>query len=210
MLTAATRPGCGMVTGIPANADGSEVPWGRTCADGTLPYLTDRVTGAGAQDVLWLSTWETSDRIVNGRLMKFGTPAADRALLAKLEESYRAITANGARLVLLTVPPRAATSQIRGRDPVDEKKTQHLNHLFHVFAGQHPQNVSVVDLAHVVCPSGPPCPAKVGGVVLRARDGGHFDGAGPAWVAPRLLRAVLAALPRSPSAATTSPTTGAP
>ncbi|HUV09639.1 MAG TPA: acyltransferase family protein, partial [Acidimicrobiia bacterium] len=93
VLTAATRPGCGMVTGIPANADGSEVPWGRTCADGTLPYLSDQATSSGAQVVLWLSTWETSDRIINGRLVKFGTPAADRALLAKLQESYATITA---------------------------------------------------------------------------------------------------------------------
>ena len=39
-FTAATRPGCGLVTGIPAIADGTAVPWGPTCDDETTRYLT--------------------------------------------------------------------------------------------------------------------------------------------------------------------------
>ena len=34
-------------------------------------------------------------------------------------------------------------------------------------------------------------PGDVDGLRLRPRDGGHFEGDGPEWVAPRLLDAVF-------------------
>ena len=53
----------------------------------------------------------------------------------------------------------------------------------------------------IVCPLGPPCPAEVDGVVLRPKDGRHFDGDGSNWVASHLLDRlfeVLAGGPASP------------
>ncbi len=190
-LSSATRPGCGMIRGTPALADGSEVPWGRGCSDQTLGYLDSAIRDHTPNTVLWLSTWETADRIIDGTLYKFGNRATDDALLAKLEESREHITRYGARLMLITNPPRAEHSDTYVRDPAEDAKIERLNGLFRRFAAQHPDSVSVVDLDAIVCKGGPPCPEYVDGLRLRPRDGGHFEGDGPEWVAPRLLDAVF-------------------
>jgi peptidoglycan/LPS O-acetylase OafA/YrhL len=209
---AATRPGCGMVTGILTLADRSIIAWGPTCDAGTPDYLRSSVQGASANVVVWLSTWETADRLVNGRWYKFGTPSGDKMLLEKLDESRRIITANGARILLLTVPPPAAHSDQTVRNPTQEAQFEHLNQLFQTFAAQHAESVTIVDFARIVCPNGPPCPEYVDGIRLRPRDGGHFEGGGPAWVAPRLLDAILKALPdaATPRSSVSRPPSGAP
>ena len=195
------RPGCGLVTGVPAYPTGSPIPWGPTCDNGTSQFLSDSVHLANAQVVLWLSTWETADRIVDGTFYQFGTPAADAMLLQKFDEARATLTSGGARLVMLTVAPHAIPSDTTSTDdPADDATYLHLNALFRLFAAQHPDSVTVVDLAAIICPTGPPCPADVDGVRLRPHDGGHFAGDGPAWVAPRLLDAVMRELYPAPRA----------
>ncbi|MEX2255400.1 MAG: acyltransferase family protein [Acidimicrobiia bacterium] len=189
-LSSASRPGCGMVTGVPALDDGTEVPWGRGCSDGTIDYLDLAVSTRAPTTVLWLSTWEMTDRIVDGTLYKFGTKRGDAALLEKFEESYAHITKDGAQLLLVTNTPRAEHSDTQVRNAAEDHRAEHLNDLYRQFAARHPDTVSVVDLASIVCPSGPPCPEYVDGIRLRPRDGGHYEGDGPEWVAPRLLDAV--------------------
>ena len=193
-LSSTTRPGCGMVTGIPASGDGSELPWGRGCANSTLDYLDGAVRQDQPTTVLWLSTWETLGRIIDGKLVEFGTPAFDAALLTEFEETRVHLTSGGAHVVLITNAPRAEHSDTVFNIPDETSRTEHLNQLYKTFAAQHPESVTVVDLAAIVCPSGPPCPEFVDGVRLRPRDGGHYEGDGPAWVAPRLLNAVSAAV----------------
>jgi peptidoglycan/LPS O-acetylase OafA/YrhL len=197
-LSSTTRPGCGLVTGIPASGDGSELPWGRGCANSTLGYLDTAVRDDQPTTVLWLSTWETLGRIIDGKLVEFGTPAFDAALLAEFEESRVHLTSGGAHLVLITNAPRAEHSDTVFNIPDETSRTQHLNRLYKTFAAQHPESVTVVDLAAIVCPTGPPCPEFVDGVRLRPRDGGHYEGDGPAWVAPRLLDAISAAVAKLP------------
>jgi peptidoglycan/LPS O-acetylase OafA/YrhL len=192
-LHTATRPGCGLITGIPTLPDGTEVPWGRACSDGTMPYLTSQIADQAPTTVLWLSTWETADRRVGGRVYRFGTKAADKVVMDRLEESRKLITANGARLVLLTNAPSAERSETHVRDPAEDAKIERLNRILEKFASEHPETVSLVDLAAIVCPNGTPCPEQVEGVTLRPRDGGHFEGGGPGWVAPRLLDAITRA-----------------
>jgi hypothetical protein len=66
------------------------------------------------------------------------------------------------------------------------------------FAARYPNTAAVADLASIVCLKGS-CPAEVDGVVLRPRDGNHFEGDGPAWVAPRLYTEIMRALSAIPS-----------
>ena len=193
-LTAATRPGCGVITGIPALPDGTEIAWGRKCDREAVSYLETSVRDGAPQVVLWLSTWEAADRIVDGVFYPFGTARADAMLLQRFEESRALLTSAGARLVVLTTPPSAAENELGLRDRPLERRTLHLNELLRELARANPASVTLVDFAELVCPSGPPCPAVVDGVTLRPRDGGHFEGEGPAWVAPRLLDLVTAAL----------------
>jgi peptidoglycan/LPS O-acetylase OafA/YrhL len=189
-----TRPGCGMTTVVPLLDSGAEVPWGEACASDTAKYQRDAIEGVAPDVVLWLSTWETSDGIAGDATVRFGSRAADDALLAELEAGRDRLVAGGARLVLVTVPPPAETSEVHPLRADEAIRRRHLGVLFRRFAARHPADVGVADLSAIVCPRGDPCAASVDGVVLRPYDGNHFEGGGPAWVAPRLYAAVLQAL----------------
>jgi peptidoglycan/LPS O-acetylase OafA/YrhL len=204
-LSVHTRPGCGMTTAIPLLDDGSEVPWGQACAGNTAEYQSNAVREVNPDVVLWLSTWETANALANGVAVRFGTPAGDEALLNEFEAARARISKDGARLVMVTVPRAADTSEVK---PLTERAPSaypHLNRLLRQFAKRHPGDVAVADLASLVCPEKDSCPATVDGVVPRPRDGNHFEGDGPAWVAPRLYADVISALSALPSPSPSSP-----
>jgi SGNH domain-containing protein len=123
-----------------------------------------------------MSTWELSNRIdpATGSLLKRGTPAHDRELLASIDAQAKRLTAGGAHLVLLTVPPRAPGETSGISADGQDGRYAHYNALLRRYARAHAATVSVVDLAHWVCPGGPLCPAKVHGVLMRP-DGAHFS-----------------------------------
>jgi lysophospholipase L1-like esterase len=179
-----------MTTSIPSGDDGSTVSWAANCSRQTAGYETAAVSEHQPQVVIWLSSWEAGAHVVNGRVLRFDTPDGDAALLADFEASRQRLTAGGATLVMLTMPSRAERSDLGLADPAAAAVYVHLNSLFRQFAAANPQTVRVVDLARIVCPTGAPCPEHVDGVRLRPRDGVHFEGDGPAWVAPRLLDAI--------------------
>jgi SGNH domain (fused to AT3 domains) len=58
--------------------------------------------------------------------------------------------------------------------------------LFQSWAGRHTDRVTVVDLAPVLCPAGPPCPDTVGGVRLRT-DQVHFTPEGARRAVDRIF-----------------------
>jgi hypothetical protein len=192
-LFAASRPGCGMTTAIPLRRNGEFVPWAPNCARNTADYQAQNVAQYQPQVVLWLSSWEAANHLYDGVRLDFRTPEGDAALLADFEESRQRLTAEGATLVLLTLPQQAEQSELGAADPLLVRLYPHLNKLFRQFAAEHADTVKVVDLAEIVCPGGAPCPEVVGGVKLRPRDGRHFEGDGPAWVSKRLLDALLEA-----------------
>lgn len=183
-------PGCGMVRGLPADDSLTAIPWAAAC-DGSIATHNREVAATGADVVTWLSTWETANRIVDGQGYEFGTPDGDAVLLALIDESAQQLTAGGARLVFLTMAPNTTGPRRPTVDPVADQRALHLDELLRTYARAHPDRVAVLDLAAVVCPSGPPCPTEVEGVTLRPDDGGHFAGDGPAWVAPRIFDRLL-------------------
>lgn len=187
-----TAPGCGMVRGLPA--DDALVPVGmvRACDD-AVPVRNAGTAASGADVVTWLSTWETSNRIVDGGAYVFGTPEGDAGLLRLVDESAQRLMSGGARLVLLTMPPSTTGPERPVVTEADIRGALHLNALLRQYAAAHADRVGILDLAAVVCPDGPLCAPEEGGVTLRPNDGGHFAGAGPAWVAPRLLDLLVGA-----------------
>jgi peptidoglycan/LPS O-acetylase OafA/YrhL len=198
-LDAVTRPGCGLTTATPLYDTGEPVPWGPVCAANAPAYEDQAVAATQPEVVLWFSSWETSDTVENGVVTHFGTLAGDTALLRDLDAARARLTAGGARLLLVTVPPPADTSEVQPLRPDEGARRAHLDALFWIYALRHPQDVGVVDLARILCPStdgdGGGCPATTAdGVVPRPRDGNHFEGDGPAWVAPRLYSAMIASL----------------
>jgi hypothetical protein len=193
-LTSYTRPGCGIITGIPAFPDGTPIPGAARCDATTPGDIRGALAGSRPQYVAAFSTWETADRTVDGQFFKFGTPEADAMLLGKLEELRAMVAGAGAELLLVTVPPRAEPSETTPVvSPTETETYLHLNELYRMFARTH-ADVGIVDLAGLVCHRGPPCPANKGAVVLRPRDGGHFSAEGAAWLAPHFLRRILWAI----------------
>jgi hypothetical protein len=148
---------------------------------------------------------------VNGKFVRFGTKAGYALLTQELNAALARFHAAGAsRLVLLTYPPRASHSDQVVTTTLDRTLPPKLNRFFHTYAAEHPSDVIVVDLASIVCPGGWPCPEFVDGIRPRPRDGGHFEGAGPAWLAPKLVQAIIDGLRKSAMARNASVDKGTP
>lgn len=185
-----TTSGCGMIRGLPADDQLVPISFVRGC-DGGIPSNNAGTGSSGADVVTWLSTWETANRVVDGQAYVFGTPEADAKLLELIDESAQQVMAGGARLVFLTMPPNTTGPNRPVVTDEDNRRVLHLNDLFRQYAAAHGDRVSVLDLASIVCPTGPPCPTEVEGVTLRPVDGGHFAGDGPGWVATRVVAALV-------------------
>jgi hypothetical protein len=187
------RPGCG-ITDAPVLYAGTDrlIDWTADCASSFHDFV-GRVLSEDAPDtVVWLSTWETGDHLVGGAPLRFGTPAADRWLLAQMDALRAQVVARGARLVVVTNAPIATTSPYYPAD--DMTRFPHLNDLYYRFALRHASEVGVADLAQLVCGAGPPCPNAVGGVALRGEGDIHLLPSGADWVAPRLLPLIVDAV----------------
>lgn len=190
-------PGCGIASGVPVDDHGRPFDWSDDCA-ANVPVIHEKLVAEHDPDlVVWLSTWELSDRLLDGHVVKYGTKEGDRALLASMEEAVRRLTAGGARLVMLTVAPPSESDY----GPADEDRDgryARYTRLMKETAAEHPDAVAVVDLAAIVCPGGPPCPDKVEGIRLRP-DGRHFTEATSPWAAARVLPLIVEAYRLSPS-----------
>ena len=195
--------GCGNTGGTPADDAGVPFPHAPVCQQG-IPETQQRVVAQEQPDlVVWLSVWEISNRIVNGQVEKVGSIEANELLLADIDAAVARLTAGGARLVFVAPAPPAAESS-EPYDPAQAAALQRLAVLLREYARAHADTVTVVELSEIVCPSGPPCPADVGGFRPRATDGNHFAGPGAAWVAEQLFPKFLgaAAMTDAPEATT--------
>jgi SGNH domain (fused to AT3 domains) len=190
--------GCPVASGVTFDPDtGRPFPHSQNCANLVPLYQATVVAQQRPDLALWLSTWETADRLVNGQHLRFGTPEHDADLLRTMEEARLRLTARGARLVILTEVPLAANQF--GPAPAPDKEL-HVNDLVRRFAAEHTDNVRVVDLSAIVCPGGYPCPTMIDGVLLRP-GGGHYTPESSVWVAQRLVPEVLAAFPHQRNSA---------
>ena len=205
---AVTRLGCGMTTGVALTDDGEVISWSPGCAADTTGYIERALADVQPDTVLWLSSWELSSYEENGKTYEFGTKAFDQWLTGQIDNVRSAVEASGARLVLVQIPPQAPNPMIEVK-PQQAVRTEHLNQLFAEYARRHPNEVAVISLADIVCPDGAPCPTTVDGIVLRPKDGGHYEQEGADWVAPQLINQLFTALrtlpPRSTPTSTTTP-----
>jgi hypothetical protein len=198
-IVSAAFPGCGIASGIALDTNDQPFSWSRSCYDNVPHVLQQTVSEQHPDIVLWFSSWELTDRLdpTTNKVLKLGSPADDAALLSSIDSAARTLTSHGAHLVLLTVPPRAP-SDARPADGQDGRY-DHFNNILREYADAHPRQVSVVDIVPFLCPSGPPCPAKVHGVVWRP-DGGHFSHTTAPIFAKWLWPQLLAHAPAKPPA----------
>lgn len=189
-MTGTTIAGCGLVEGLVLRNTGEQVAWAKACDRAVRVLEPQFVARARPDTVIWLSVWDAFDRVIDGRTVRIGTAEGDRALLAAVDRSVRRIGKHGRRVLLVTVA--TPTKGVRPSEwPGDPRRFVGLDRILRTYAAAHPDRVSLVDLAAIVCPAGPPCPQKVGGVRLRPLDGWHFDDAGAAWVVKRLAPLIL-------------------
>jgi peptidoglycan/LPS O-acetylase OafA/YrhL len=191
---AAAIPGCGLVTGTPTDDKGT--PWvGAKICDKVVPSrAVEEVRQDHPDLVVWLSTWEISDRIVDGQWLRFGTPQLDHTLVGLIQDTIRQLSSTGAGVVILTLPPRAKNPREQ-LTVSDVTRPVHLDDLFRQVAAADPTHVSVVDFSTMVCPGGAPCPTTVDGIQPRPNDGEHYEGDGPNWAGEKLVQALLACRP---------------
>ena len=52
--------------------------------------------------VIWMSIWEKSDLVVDGKTLVAGTPAGEKEIMARMDAALARLTAGGAHVVLVT------------------------------------------------------------------------------------------------------------
>ena len=202
-FSATVVAGCGNAGGFPADATGVPYPFAPGLQQG-IPETHDARRGPAQPDlVVWLSVWEISNRIVDGQVDRIGTVTGNQSLLAGIDASVARLTAGGARVVFLAPAPPAAESG-EPYDPEQAVALQRLAALLREYARQHADRVTVVEMSEISCPSGPPCPADVGGFQPRYRDGNHFEEPGATWVAQQLFPRLMGAAPMTARARVTT------
>jgi peptidoglycan/LPS O-acetylase OafA/YrhL len=188
--------GCGVVGGVTTFANGDVPPHAPGCEKVVDDYEQTTLDRDHPDLVVWMSTWETYDRIVKGERIRFGGRAWDDMMLGEIDQAARRLTAGGAHLVITTMPPRAPNELMTASDAAAETaRFVRLNELYTQYGRAHPDTVSIIDFADAVCPGGAPCPHTVDGINPRPLDGLHFTPQTAGWAAQQLLDAVLACRP---------------
>jgi peptidoglycan/LPS O-acetylase OafA/YrhL len=142
-----------------------------------------------------VGAWDVRDRVVDGRLVKFGTVEYDTTFLQLLDDATNLLASRGAKVVVLTTPylsaPDFAIQNGREWPEFHPSRVDRLNSLFREFLASHPGRYQMIDLNRRVSPQGR-YTADLAGVRVRV-DGVHFSREGSAmvanWLAPQLAAA---------------------
>ena len=179
--------GCGVASGLTVTETGERFPWSDECVE-RVPVVHDQLIREHDPDlVIWHSTWETADRLLDEAFLEFGTPEHDTALADEIETVFERLTAGGAEIVILVAPPNAPNPFIAEPDPTD---MLHLADQLEIAANRF-DDLSLLDLNPIVCPGGPPCPEIIDGLTLRP-DGGHYSDTAAVWLVAQLTDTLLA------------------
>jgi SGNH domain (fused to AT3 domains) len=187
--------GCGIASGqVTTTRNESITPDSSRCPALVGWALPNALTRARPTVVIWMSVWEKSDLVVGGHTIGAKTPQWEAKIMARMDGALALLTAGGARVVVVTEAASAPNPAQRSEttDPNgDDAGYVRLNALLRRFRARHPNQVTLVDLATKLCPSGPPCPALVTGTQPRP-DGRHFTPAAATWAARWLLSQIFA------------------
>jgi hypothetical protein len=186
--------GCGMASGYITTTRGEQVtPHSERCPAMVAAAQVPAIAAMRPDIVIWMSLWEKSDVIQDGKTLVSGTPAGDAEMLRRMNAELQRITKYGAKVVLLTIAPPApndAQGTSNTSNAVDNASYARLDSIDRRFVAEHQGVVTLVDLAKQVCPKGAPCPQKVDGLFMRP-DGRHFTPTAAAiqarWLLPQLV-----------------------
>ena len=187
--------GCGVASGEIATTRGEQItPHSERCPTLVDTAIPDGLARARPNVVIWASSWEKSDLVVDGKTLVNGTKQGDRAMLGRMDDALKRLTRGGAHVMLVTIAP-PAPNDAQGTDntsnAIDDASYARLDSIERRFAKRHPDDVTLIDLAKRVCPSGAPCPEKIHGKRIRP-DGRHFTPAAAAhygrWILAEIAK----------------------
>jgi peptidoglycan/LPS O-acetylase OafA/YrhL len=188
--------GCGMASGQITTTRGEQItPHTERCPAMVEAAQVPAIAQMRPDVVIWMSLWEKSDVIADGRTLVSGTPAGDDEMLIRMEAELARVTRYGAKVLMITDAPPApndAQGTNASDDAVDDASYARLQSIDRRFAARHPGSVTLVDLTPRLCPQGPQCPELVDGMRMRP-DGRHFTPAAATvqatWLMPRIVAA---------------------
>ncbi|MDQ1361679.1 MAG: hypothetical protein QOJ44_2056, partial [Acidimicrobiaceae bacterium] len=161
--------------------------WRRTWAAQVAKY---RPQVAG----LALGRWEVADHLYQGKWTHVGQPVWDRHLVAELTEGAKILSADGAKVVLFTMPYVDPSQESPNGSPFTENlpsRVDAYNKVVNEVGRANPGVVTVIDLNKMLDPHGH-FAMNVGGVIARWSDGVHVSDAGGELVQPKILPTVAA------------------
>jgi peptidoglycan/LPS O-acetylase OafA/YrhL len=144
--------------------------------------------------VLWVSTWERMPTVEQDKVFVPGSIAWRAVMRGRMDAVYARIREVGARVVVATVAAPAPAGMLSGGrivSPEFDYRFELMNQEIRAFAARHQEGITLVDLAHKLCPNGPQCPAGLDGIEPRANDGVHFPPVGSAWLTHWMLPTLL-------------------
>jgi peptidoglycan/LPS O-acetylase OafA/YrhL len=188
--------GCGIASGqVTTTRNESIGPNSQRCPTLVETTVTAALARARPTVVIWMSSWEKSDLVVDGKTYIAGTPAGEREIQSLMDDALQRLTAGGAHVVLVTVPapaPNPAQATQTTSKSADDAGYVRLRGILERFHARHPDKTSIVDLASKVCPGGPPCGEIVEGLHARP-DGRHFTPTAAVWASRWLLQQIFPA-----------------
>ncbi len=196
---AAAFPGCPIGEAEHVNANGAPFPFARRCQAAVQRGHTRLVERYDPDVIFWMSNRDRFPIREDRELLAAGTPEFETALFADWDAVLQRLTGGGARVVLLLPFHRVGEdpAECGGADVTLPECTQPslstgaLRGAYLRWSAGHAENVTVIDMNGIVCPTAP-CEETVAGVVLR-EDPVHFTSE-----AARLVAAeVVARLPAS-------------
>ena len=198
-LKGVARVGCGLLTGTPISSD-TRGQSQEECRDWPQEYAKGVRAYKPELALLLIGGWEVFDREIGGRVLRVGTAPMEAELRRALDHARRVLTADGARLVILTTPCFSPTTRELGAfgeaSRADPARVQWLNDVWRRYVADHP-DVTLLDLYAHACPGGKYA-ATIDGVPMRT-DGVHFTLPGArllwSWLGPAVLRIAHGASP---------------
>ncbi len=145
---------------------------------------------------------DTTDRLINGVVRKFDTPAGEAMATHDIQLATDILSARGARVAWLTLPysKQGWEHQIdRDRSAFNDAWVNRWNQILRDATASVPDQAAVLDLCTFVGPGGT-WTSTVNGVQVRMPDLIHFNDAGADLVAQWAMPQILA-LSRDPAAA---------
>jgi len=188
--------GCGIVSGrlAPYYYNGLDLlAYTKTCQSRARAAEASAFRLGKPDIILWSSTDERSAIAIHtptgNEVLLQGSPRWRKVMLRRMDTRLQQFIATGATVVLLLQPPFVDAGSPT-RPTTKDADFARLNSMLRQIAARHPGHIGVLDLSARVCPSGPPCPYRVGGLIIRPDDE-HYESAGSLWVATWLVPRVL-------------------